>query len=68
MCDIMVFVEKLLHVYPLDDLKEHCCDGDGVCDCMPRYEVVDGTTLVIHNAWDGREYLEENKSKNTLVL
>ena len=61
-------MEKVLHVYPLDDLKEHCVDGDGVCDCNPRIIEQNGTTIVVHNAWDGREYFEENPSKNVLPL
>ena len=60
--------EKILHIYPIDDLLEHCTDGDAVCDCCPVIRKEGWTTIVIHNSWDGRKYFEVNASKNVLPL
>lgn len=42
----------LVHVMPVEDLKEHECSLS--CSCQPR---VSGE-VVVHNSWDGREILE----------
>lgn len=47
-----------MHVYPLDDLKEHDTSGTD-CHCNPRIEVIGGSLLIIHNAYDHREIIEE---------
>lgn len=47
-----------LHVYPLNDLREHITDGSG-CPCNPTVEVVGAYLLYIHNAWDHREIVEQ---------
>lgn len=47
----------MMHVYPLDDIYEHDTEGTG-CACQPKIEIVSGELLVIHNSWDGREFLE----------
>lgn len=48
-----------IHVIPRDDLKSHTSSGIN-CSCKPR--IVDdehsGSEMVIHNAWDGREFYE----------
>ena len=41
------------HVTPTNDLKEHRADMS--CPCKP-VDTMDG--LVVHNAWDGREFDE----------
>ena len=55
-----------IHVYPLDDLREHDLESDN-CACHPRIKYVgDGGKVVVHNSWDGREFLErweEEKEK-----
>ena len=55
-----------IHVYPLDDLREHDTESDN-CPCQPRIEYVgEGGKVVVHNAWDKREFLErweEEKGK-----
>ncbi len=49
-----------LHVYPVDDLREHVIEGYGEgCWCGARVE--DG--LVIHNSLDGREQFETGERK-----
>ncbi len=45
----------IIHVTPLNDLHEHI-EAEW-CLCQPRVEE-DGE-LIIHNAWDDREVMEE---------
>lgn len=47
----------ILHVYPVDDTFPHITEGAG-CPCKPKIEDCEGGTLIIHNAWDGREKAE----------
>lgn len=47
------------HVSPTNDSREHDTENGGQCECEPRVEFLEnGDTLVIHNAWDGREIIE----------
>lgn len=46
------------HVIPVGDLKEHNSDGK-LCHCKPRLEKEGDGWVVIHNAYDGREFFEE---------
>jgi hypothetical protein len=50
--------EKDLHVYPKNDLHPHILDGTD-CPCHPIVRVDGEGLLIIHNSWDGREYVEE---------
>ena len=46
----------LYHIYPLNDIEEHEIEtNDIVCKCGPVLE--DG--VIIHNAFDGRDIIEE---------
>jgi hypothetical protein len=46
------------HVLPVDDLKEHISNGL-YCHCRPRVEEpTKGNFVVVHNAYDGREFDE----------
>jgi hypothetical protein len=48
------------HVYPVSDTRPHNIEDGGQCDCGPKVEFLEsGDTLVVHNAWDGREIFEE---------
>lgn len=66
-------MSKTLHVYPVNDLREHYLESvdsalDGFsedvppycpCLCEPRKEKQEsGVWLIIHNSFDGREGLE----------
>lgn len=52
--------ENPLHVYPLDDLREHVIEGYGEkCWCGVRVD--DG--IVVHTSADGREDFETGKRK-----
>jgi len=46
------------HVYPLDDLRPHVTEKAS-CWCDPKIEEYEEGTVVIHNAADHREYVEE---------
>jgi hypothetical protein len=61
--------ELRIHIFPTHDLKEHLTDGDDICSCMPKYTTLkDGSILIVHNSWDGREHFENKRSKNELPL
>ncbi len=47
-----------VHVYPLNDLHEHLTIGTG-CPCEPTVEVIGANLLIIHNAFDYREIIEQ---------
>jgi hypothetical protein len=49
----------MYHVYPINDEQEHILWGAS-CPCKPSITWVDGVTAVIvHNAFDCREVVEE---------
>jgi len=45
-----------IHILPIDDLREHVELRQ--CPCRPRVDDVEGTAIVVHNSYDGREYFE----------
>lgn len=48
---------ETVHVVPINDLKPH--DDSIACACNPRLEFVEGgSTVVVHNSYDGREIFE----------
>lgn len=53
-----------IHVYPINDLKEHNTESNN-CDCNPTLERNEDNTawVVIHNSWDRREYNEQDNKK-----
>jgi hypothetical protein len=46
------------HVYPINDLEDHDLDTH-LCTCQPSIEYINGSMLIIHNSFDGRELVEE---------
>ena len=48
------------HVYPVNDFREHDTGGKN-CWCHPKID--DEHSLVIHNAMDKREQIEQNLAK-----
>jgi hypothetical protein len=50
---------EILHVVPIDDLREHSTDSDKPCWCHPEEE--DG--VIVHNSMDGREKFETGERK-----
>ena len=60
-------MSDIYHVIPVDDLQSH--EESIECACKPRIE----DRLVIHNAYDGREIIEEavramNKEPEALMF
>ena len=48
-----------IHVVPIGDLRPHTETGYD-CECDPKTEVTENDpVLVIHNAFDGRDIIEE---------
>ena len=50
----------MVHVYPLDDLKEHNTTNTGnICEFNPQIIIEpDSELIVVHNSFDGREAVE----------
>ena len=50
----------MIHVYPLDDLKDHdTTDTGNTCECNPQVIIEpDSDIIVVHNSFDGREGIE----------
>jgi hypothetical protein len=47
-----------IEVVPDGDIREHCSSED--CDCIPTIKSYsDGIWMLIHNAFDGREFGEK---------
>ena len=65
----------MIEVTPINDSNAH--DEGGMCHCCPQIEFSNGEMIVIHNSYDGREYIEEvnellknsnSNSKNWQIL
>lgn len=52
------------HVIPLDDSEEH--EDNESCRCLPNIVETKSAILIIHNAFDGRDMLEELKNNVNL--
>lgn len=50
-------------VYPIDDKQEHDLESPD-CPCSPTIEVMGDKLLIIHNAFDFRDVLEELEEIN----
>lgn len=53
---------KRVHVVPINDPKMHVEVGT-YCHCKPRTQNEGSGTVVIHNAYDGREFYEQEPSE-----
>ncbi len=58
-------INQSIHVVPHADIHQHDLSADGKCICGPKIERFDSLTsinysepLIIHNAFDGREFNE----------
>jgi len=65
----MIDPDRIYHVYPVKDLREH--DMEVVytaigypycnCECKPTYDYEEGKNfIIVHNSFDGRENFEPN--------
>ena len=50
-------MKETFHILPLNDLKPHTERGQ-YCKCEPVIDDRENGILVIHNAYDGREFSE----------
>jgi hypothetical protein len=53
-------MNNTIHVLPVADSKSHTEVGTR-CKCEPRIEQVGDGTIVVHNAYDGREFYETER-------
>jgi len=51
---------EVVHVYPLNDLRDHIIEGRD-CWCHPEYD--EEHDVLIHNSLDGREKYETGELK-----
>ncbi len=47
----------MINIVPVNDLKEHI--KNSTCHCNPSIEFENGEMIVIHNSYDGREFVEK---------
>lgn len=48
----------MINILPINDSKEH--EETSTCKCQPSIEILeDGELMIIHNAFDERELIEE---------
>jgi len=63
-------MKDAFHVNPINDLKEHDLSIPNIipdketgkycqCKCLPREEWENDCLIIIHNAYDGRQQLEQ---------
>jgi len=48
-----------IHICPVNDLREHNTNSE-YCICAPSVIEFNGSVMVIHNAFDGREFFERD--------
>jgi hypothetical protein len=49
----------MIHVYPLNDEREHETGDTTTCWCDPKLDIDNPEMIVIHNSADGRELIEQ---------
>jgi hypothetical protein len=55
--------EHVLHVYPVNDLRDHDTASHGACWCRPAIEEEGTGYIVTHNSLDGRERFETGERR-----
>jgi len=58
-----VDADRIAHIEPVGDLREHDTGARGDCWCRPTVESHGAGWVVIHNAMDGREAFETGERK-----
>lgn len=56
----------MINIIPEDDLKEHI--ESSLCDCNPIVEFESGEMIIIHNSYDGREWMEDLSTEQLELL
>lgn len=55
----------IYHVTPINDIDTH--EEATCCKCFPKVEELEnGDLMVVHNSFDGREYIEQLVDKDNL--
>ena len=48
------------HILPIKDIEKH--EEKSTCKCSPKCDILEnGDLMIIHNSFDGREYIEQVK-------
>lgn len=47
----------MYNILPINDLKEHI--EDSTCECKPKIIFENGEMIIVHNSYDGREFVEK---------
>jgi len=47
----------MYNILPINDLKEHI--EDSTCECKPKVIFENGEMIIVHNSYDGREFVEK---------
>lgn len=55
--------DRIWHVVPINDLREHETSDARTCWCRPRVEIEGICWILVHNSLDGREAFEEGRRK-----
>jgi len=50
---------KMIHVFPLNDEREHDTGDTTTCWCDPKLDTENSEMIVIHNSADCRELIEQ---------
>lgn len=53
--------KNIWHVIPCNDLKEH--EDTKLCKCNPKIDKTENGEIVVHNSYDGREFIEKEIGK-----
>src|SRR5690606_23600417 len=56
----------MINIIPENDLKEHI--ESSTCECNPRVEFENGEMIIIHNSYDGREWMEDLSTEQLALL
>jgi hypothetical protein len=46
-----------IHILPTNDIEPH--EEKTTCKCNPKVEFESGEMIIIHNSFDGREFIEK---------
>ena len=56
----------MINILPINDIKEHI--ESSICECKPRVEFENGEMIIIHNSYDGREFMEDLSTEQVALL
>lgn len=54
-------MKDVWNILPVDDIRPH--REDEKCQCNPEVEDLGGSIMIYHNAFDGRDIVEERKDR-----